>query len=74
MAPSLGSPQVTGDARVYIPANPLQSGSILWDQRVGSSQTGFTPVSLARAVETDERLEFRDLSATKQLSSPYSGI
>jgi hypothetical protein len=30
--------------------------------------------SLARAIETDERLEFRDLSATKQLSSPYSGI
>jgi hypothetical protein len=30
--------------------------------------------SLARAIETDERLEFRDLSVTKQLSSPYSGI
>jgi hypothetical protein len=30
--------------------------------------------SLARAIETDERLEFRDLSATKQLSSPNSGI
>jgi hypothetical protein len=30
--------------------------------------------SLARAIETDERLEVRDLSATKQLSSPYSGI
>jgi hypothetical protein len=30
--------------------------------------------SLARAIETDERLAFRDLSATKQLSSPYSGI
>jgi hypothetical protein len=30
--------------------------------------------SLARTIETDERLEFRDLSATKQLSSPYSGI
>jgi hypothetical protein len=30
--------------------------------------------SLTRAIETDERFEFRDLSATKQLSSPYSGI